>query len=198
MEEGGLTVFMTVTNLQRKPSLLSSKSNLQYDATGSPRSSSSEAGSPTAHVHSVLQWTKEDVEAWLAEAGMEEYLVSSHVPRGGALSLAQPSLSRHTHAQSLFREHGLESGRGLVRLQETHLKEMGVAKVGHRLELAARVSELRRAAGVTGDGVDVHSLLAKYVVIPHSVPFQNSLCKLIIMLVCHPTFSKAKEERFLF
>ena len=52
-----------------------------------------------------------------------------------------------------------------MRLQEAHLKEMGVAKVGHRLELAARVSELRRAAGVTGDGIDVHSLLAKYVVI---------------------------------
>ena len=104
-EEGGLAVFMTVSNLQRKPSLLSSGTNLLSDATGSLRSSSSEASSPPAHVRAVLLWTREDVEAWLTEAGMEKYLVSSHVhvPRRGALSPTQLSLPPHAHTEPLPR-----------------------------------------------------------------------------------------------
>ena len=55
----------------------------------------------------------------------------------------------------------MESGRCLLRLQEAHLKEMGVAKVGHRLELVDRISELRSAAGVVGESLDIDCLLTK-------------------------------------
>ena len=33
-------------------------------------------------------------------------------------------------------------------LQEEHLKEMGVSRVGHRLELVKAIEELRREAGL--------------------------------------------------
>ena len=63
--------------------------------------------------------------------------------------------------QSMFEEHGVWSGRGLLQLEEAHLKEMGVVKVGHRLELCDRLRELCRVAKVVTGGVDMECLLSQ-------------------------------------
>ena len=63
--------------------------------------------------------------------------------------------------QSSFDEHGVWSGRSLLLLEEAHVKEMGVVKVGHRLELCDRLRELRRAAKVVAGGIDVECLLSQ-------------------------------------
>ena len=63
--------------------------------------------------------------------------------------------------QAMFEEHGVESGRGLLQLEEAHLKEMGVSKVGHRLELCEQLRELRGMAGATPSGEDMERLLSQ-------------------------------------
>ncbi len=45
-------------------------------------------------------------------------------------------------------DHAINSGRVLLSLTEHHLREMGVAKVGHRLELLGCLEELRMKAGL--------------------------------------------------
>ena len=45
--------------------------------------------------------------------------------------------------------------------EEKHLKEMGVAKVGHRLQFCERLRELRKAAKMTVGGLDMDSLLSQ-------------------------------------
>ena len=58
-------------------------------------------------------------------------------------------------------EHAIETGSGLLQLQESHLKEMGVTKIGHRLHLCDQLRELRRKAKVTADGVEIDHLLSQ-------------------------------------
>lgn len=48
--------------------------------------------------------------------------------------------------QSLFVEHAINSGRVLLALNEQHLREMGVAKIGHRLEILGNLGALKRRA----------------------------------------------------
>ena len=50
--------------------------------------------------------------------------------------------------QQNFKDHAIRSGRLLLSLEESHLKEMGVVKVGHRLEIMEGIRELRREAGL--------------------------------------------------
>jgi hypothetical protein len=50
--------------------------------------------------------------------------------------------------QPTFTEHAIRSGNLLLSLEESHLKEMGVVKVGHRLELVEAIHGLRREAGL--------------------------------------------------
>lgn len=67
--------------------------------------------------------------------------------------------------QTVFADHDIASGRVLVSLTEDHLKEMGVARVGHRLELMGHLEELRRGAGLVPREValmDVSTLLQRW------------------------------------
>lgn len=48
----------------------------------------------------------------------------------------------------MFSEHAIRSGRLLLALEESHLKEMGVVKVGHRLDILEAIHALRREAGL--------------------------------------------------
>ena len=50
--------------------------------------------------------------------------------------------------QPNFNEHAIRSGNLLLTLEESHLKEMGVVKVGHRLEIMEAIHGLRREAGL--------------------------------------------------
>ena len=50
--------------------------------------------------------------------------------------------------QPNFTEHAIRSGNLLLTLEESHLKEMGVVKVGHRLELMEAIHGLQREAGL--------------------------------------------------
>ena len=49
--------------------------------------------------------------------------------------------------QPFFKEHAIRSGRLLLSLEETHLKEMGVGRVGDRLGIMEAVHQLRTEAG---------------------------------------------------
>lgn len=55
----------------------------------------------------------------------------------------------------------MESGHCLLQLEEDHVKEMGVVKVGHRLWLCRQLSELRRSAKVMVSGVDIEHFLSQ-------------------------------------
>ena len=50
--------------------------------------------------------------------------------------------------QQNFKEHAIQSGSLLLALEESHLKEMGVVKVGHRLGIMEAINHLRREAGL--------------------------------------------------
>lgn len=65
--------------------------------------------------------------------------------------------------QPLFREHAISSGWLLMRLEESHLKEMGVSKVGHRFCLVQAIRQLRKDAGLfdTRELGDLHALLTE-------------------------------------
>ena len=66
-----------------------------------------------------------------------------------------------TYLQGLFKEHSIRTGRLLLSLEESHLQEMGVAKVGHRLEIMEGINQLRKEAGLIERSrlVDIKSLL---------------------------------------
>ena len=63
--------------------------------------------------------------------------------------------------QPMFKEHSIRSGRLLLSLEESHLKEMGVARVGHRLEIMEGLHQLQTEAGeiCRRKYVDVPSLM---------------------------------------
>ena len=63
----------------------------------------------------------------------------------------------------MFEEHGIETGHVLLQLEEEHIKEIGVVKVGHRLLLCEQLRELRRLAKAAVGGVDMESLLSQLV-----------------------------------
>ena len=48
----------------------------------------------------------------------------------------------------MFAEHAISSGRVLLEVQQSHLHEIGVARVGHRLEMWKRLQELKEKAGL--------------------------------------------------
>ena len=50
--------------------------------------------------------------------------------------------------QGVFESHDVQRGCVLLRLEEEHLKEMGLNKVGSRLIVLEAIEELRRLAGV--------------------------------------------------
>ena len=50
--------------------------------------------------------------------------------------------------QPNFTEHAIRSGNLLLMLEESHLKEMGVVKIGHRLELMEAIHGLQREVGL--------------------------------------------------
>ena len=50
--------------------------------------------------------------------------------------------------QQNFKDHSIRTGNILLTLEESHLKEMGVLKVGHRLEIMEGIHSLRREAGL--------------------------------------------------
>ena len=50
--------------------------------------------------------------------------------------------------QERFKNNHIRCGESLLALEESHLKEMGVTSVGHRLELVKAINELRREAGL--------------------------------------------------
>ena len=57
--------------------------------------------------------------------------------------------------QHNFTDHAIRSGSLLLSLEESHLKEMGIVKVGHRLEIMEAIHKLRREAGL----VNKHKLI---------------------------------------
>ena len=63
--------------------------------------------------------------------------------------------------QDLFSKHAIRSGRILLNLCEDHLKDMGVTKVGHRLEILGNIVELRKRAGLVSQELfrDIHVLI---------------------------------------
>ena len=63
--------------------------------------------------------------------------------------------------QDLFKEHSIRTGQLLLSLEESHLREMGVIKVGHRLEIMEGIYQLRKEAGLIDRSkfVDIKSLL---------------------------------------
>jgi len=67
----------------------------------------------------------------------------------------------HAHSQQAFRDHDIVSGNILAQLCENHLKEMGVGRVGHRLELLGQIDQLRSKAGLVQRSkfVDIPTLL---------------------------------------
>ena len=68
---------MTISNLQRKPSMLSVLEPIsETSCSRSVRPPSSSSSSPLERDCAVRQWAKEEVAAWLAEIGMEQYQVS--------------------------------------------------------------------------------------------------------------------------
>ena len=119
------------------------------------RPCTSSSSSPGSEIGKTVEsWQQQEVADWLEEIGMKEYQVYTEK------MLA--SLERNVLCmQDLFDEHAVESGRGLLRLEEDHLKEMGVAKVGHRLQLCEHLRELRRAARVSVGGLDMDCLLSQ-------------------------------------
>lgn len=48
----------------------------------------------------------------------------------------------------MFRNHSIRTGRLLLTLEESHLLEMGITSVGHRLEIMDALNHLRQDAGL--------------------------------------------------
>ena len=61
--------------------------------------------------------------------------------------------------QGVFEEHAVDRGCVLLCLEEGHLREMGVGRVGHRLLLMDAIATLREQGGHVTRGVDHMHLL---------------------------------------
>jgi len=132
------------STISRRPSLLNypvgkyGKRNIHV----LPRNGNSRADSRSSQTSevwedaTVLQWDEDDIAKWLAEINMAPYV-------------------------EIFKEHVINSGRRLLSLTEDNLKEMGVKKLGDRLDLFYHINELRKRAGwVSRAGfVDIPDLL---------------------------------------
>ena len=66
----------------------------------------------------TLSWTFDEITRWLLSLGLSEYV-------------------------SNFKSHEITSGEVLLELQEEHLKELGIWKVGHRVLLCKKIQELK-------------------------------------------------------
>lgn len=131
----------TEMNLCRRPSLLElpTMNHRRHAHSRNPSRSNSRASQShdsNGMVVSALHWDDADIDSWLDEIEMTEY-------------------------NSLFKQQAITTGRRLLSLTEDHLKEIGVSKVGHRLELQSHIDELRKAAGWVSRAayVDIPTLL---------------------------------------
>ena len=130
-------------NLCRRPSLLDLPGHRRrLGHSRSPSRSSSRASDGIGFDAVVLHWDSMDIDSWLEEIDMTDY-------------------------KHLFKQQEITTGRRLLSLQEEHLKEIGVIKVGHRLELSFHIDELRKAAGWVSRAafVDISTLLNQSVFI---------------------------------
>ena len=66
--------YKTISNLQRKPSMLSVLDPITETRPGSRRSRRG-SDSPGSEHRDVREWGREEVTAWLEETGMREYQV---------------------------------------------------------------------------------------------------------------------------
>ena len=136
----------TGMNLCRRPSLLDLPGHRRrLGHSRSPSRSSSRASQSydsNGFDAVVLHWDSMDIDSWLEEIDMTDY-------------------------KHLFKQQEITTGRRLLSLQEEHLKEIGVIKVGHRLELSFQIDELRKAAGWVSRAafVDIPTLLNQLVFI---------------------------------
>jgi len=147
MAESTLQEQSTSTMLSRRPSLLDypagkyGKRNLHVlprngNARADSRTSYSSELSEVSEDCAILQWDEDEIAKWLTGINMVHYL-------------------------EIFKEHVINSGRRLLSLTEENLKEMGVQKIGDRVDLSHHIDELRKRAGwVSRAGfVDVSDLL---------------------------------------
>lgn len=137
----------TGTNLCRRPSLLDLPSvnrrrHGQSRNASRPSSRASQSYDSNGIDIAVLHWDGVDIDSWLDEIDMKEY-------------------------KSLFKQHAITTGRRLLSLTEEHLKEIGVVKVGHRIELMSQIDGLRKAVGWVSKAafVDLPTLLNQSVFI---------------------------------
>jgi len=117
---------------KRNIHVLPRNGNLRAESSTSQTSDLSEVWDDAT----VLQWDEDDIEKWLVEVNMASYL-------------------------ELFKEHVINSGHRLLSLTEDNLKEMGVKKIGDRVDLSYHIGKLRKRAGwVSRAGfVDIPDLL---------------------------------------
>ena len=153
-EDGGM-------NLCRRPSLLDLPGHRRRLGHSRSPSRSSSRASQSYDVNGfdavVLHWDSTDIDSWLDEIDMADY----------------------TH---LFKQHEITTGKRLLSLTEEHLKEIGVIKVGHRLELTLHIDELRKAAGWVSRAafVDIPTLLNQSVFIITSKYFLRFIYLVLI------------------
>ncbi|XP_065885749.1 uncharacterized protein [Dysidea avara] len=147
MAESTLKEHLEPSTISRRPSLLDypagkyGKRNIHVlprngNARPDSRTSQTSDLSDISEDSTMLQWDEEDIEKWLVKINMAPYL-------------------------ELFKEHVIKSGRQLLSLTEDHLKEVGVKKLGDRLDLAYHIDELRKRAGWVSRAafVDIPDLL---------------------------------------
>lgn len=76
---------------------------------------------------SIKGWEWDDIKDWLS---------------------AEVHLASTDYVLSIFEEQNISKGSVLLRLEEEHLKEMGIVKVGDRLLLLEALDDLRKRAGL--------------------------------------------------
>ena len=76
---------------------------------------------------SIRGWEWEDIKEWLS--------LEVHLPNTDDVV-------------RIFKEQNINKGSVLLRLEEEHLKEMGIVKVGDRLSLLEALDDLRKRAGL--------------------------------------------------
>lgn len=86
----------------------------------------SEQGTPPIDA-SIKGWEWEDIKGWLS--------LEVHLPNTD-------------NVVRIFEEQNINKGSVLLRLEEEHLKEMGIVKVGDRLLLLEALDDLRKRAGL--------------------------------------------------
>ena len=85
-----------------------------------------EKGTPPIDT-SIRGWEWEDIKEWLS--------LEVHLPNTDDVV-------------RIFKEQNINKGSVLLRLEEEHLKEMGIVKVGDRLLLLEALDDLRKRAGL--------------------------------------------------